>query len=90
MRNLAGFCSPCLAHSNSSLAERISIGLALSCNQGSAATHWPLNESSSLGASATRGREQRLLVDSHGEGGKADSCTNPGRHRYCGKVGIKL
>ena len=51
MRNLVGFCSPCLAHSNSSLAERISIGLALSCNQGSAATHWPLNESSSFAIS---------------------------------------
>ena len=50
MRDLAGSCSLCLALSNSSPVGQISIRLALSFGQGSAATHHPLNESSSLGA----------------------------------------
>ena len=90
MCNLALFCGPCLAHSNSSLAGRILTGLTLSYGQGSAAIRYALNESPSLGTSATGGREQRLLVDSPGEGGKANSCTNPGRHSYCDEIGIKI
>ena len=90
VRNLAHFCGPCLAHSNSSLAGRILTGLALSYGQGSAAIRCALNESPSLGTSATGEREQRLLADSRGEGGKANSCTNPGRHSYCDEIGIKI
>ena len=66
MQDLAGGCSLCLALSNSPPIGRISIRLALSFVQGSAATHRPLNESSSFGALATGGREQRLFVNSHG------------------------
>ena len=79
-----------LAHSNSSLSGRILTGLALSYGQGSAAIRYALNESPSLGTSATGGREQRLLVDSHGERGKANSCTNPGCHSYCDEIDIKI
>ena len=80
MRNLVLFCGPCLAHSNSSFAGWILTALALSYGQGSAAIWYALNESPFLGTSAAGGREQRLLMESRGEGGKANSCTNPGRH----------
>ena len=49
----------------------------------------PSKESSSL-TFATGRRKLRGLMDIHGEGGKADSCTNLGRHRYYGKMGIKV
>ena len=50
MRDLVGGCSLCLALSNSPPVGQISIRLVLSFGQGSAATHRPLNESSSFGA----------------------------------------
>ena len=65
MQDLVGDCSLCLALSNSPPIGLISIRLVLSFDQRSAATHRPLNESSSFGALATGGREQRLLVNSH-------------------------
>ena len=66
MWDLVEGSSLCLALSNSPPVGLISIRLVLSFGQGSAATHRPLNESSSFGALATGGREQRLLVNSHG------------------------
>ena len=90
MRNLELFCGPCLAHSNSSLAGRILTRLALSYGQESAAIRCTLNENPSLGTSATGGREKRRVRGQHSERGKANSCTNPGRHSYCDEMGLNI